>query len=193
MGKKVIFVLMLFVFLFGLSLLLFPLWNGALVDRQIGQTVEQFLTGEDPTVPETESTDPTEEQRPYAELWEEMRAYNETLYAQKQAGLNGTDDFRESSFQLRDYGRTDEVFAVLTIPKISLDMPVYLGATDGNLASGAAHLSQTSLPIGGENTNCVIAGHRGWNGAAYFRYVPDLEKGDFVTLQNLWESLSPRS
>lgn len=69
-------------------------------------------------------------------------------------------------------------------------MPVYLGATDVNLASGAAHLSQTSLPIGGENTNCVIAGHRGWNGAAYFRYVPDLEKGDFVTLQNLWETLT---
>ncbi len=190
MGKKVIFVLMLFVFLFGLSLLLFPLWNGALVDRQIGQTVEQFLAGEDSTVPKTESTDPTEEQRPYAELWEEMCAYNEDLYAQKQAGLNGTNDFRESSFQLRDYGRTDEVFAVLTIPKISLDMPVYLGATDGNLASGAAHLSQTSLPIGGENTNCVIAGHRGWNGAAYFRYVPDLEKGDLVTLQNLWETLT---
>lgn len=190
MGKKVIFVLMLLVFLFGLSLLLFPLWNGALVDRQIGQTVEQFLTGEDSTAPETESTDPTEEQRPYAELWEEMRAYNEDLYAQKQAGLNGTDDFRESSFQLRDYGRTDEVFAVLTIPKISLDMPVYLGSTDGNLASGAAHLSQTSLPIGGENTNCVIAGHRGWNGAAYFRYIPDLEKGDLVTLQNLWETLT---
>ncbi|MGM9628958.1 MAG: class C sortase [Faecousia sp.] len=190
MGKKVIFVLMLFVFLFGLSLLLFPLWNGALVDRQIGQAVEQFLTWEDPTVPETESTNPTEEQRLYAELWEEMCAYNETLYAQKQAGLNGTDDFRESSFHLQDYGRTDEVFAVLTIPKISLDMPVYLGATDGNLASGAAHLSQTSLPIGGENTNCVIAGHRGWNGAAYFRYVPDLEKGDLVTLQNLWETLT---
>ncbi len=190
MGKKVIFVLMLLVFLFGLSLLLFPLWNGALVDRQIGQTVEQFLAGEDSTVPKTESTDPTEEQRPYAELWEEMCAYNEDLYAQKQAGLNGTDDFRESSFQLRDYGRTDEVFAVLTIPKISLDMPVYLGATDGNLASGAAHLSQTSLPIGGENTNCVIAGHRGWNRAAYFRYVPDLEKGDLVTLQNLWETLT---
>lgn len=190
MGKKVIFVLMLFVFLFGLSLLLFPLWNGALVDRQIGQAVEQFLTGEDSTVPETESTDPTEEQRPYAELWEEMCAYNENLYAQKQAGLNGTDDFRESSFHLQDYGCTDEVFAVLTIPKISLDMPVYLGATDGNLASGAAHLSQTSLPIGGENTNCVIAGHRGWNGAAYFRYVPDLEKGDLVTLQNLWETLT---
>ncbi len=190
MGKKVIFVLMLLVFLFGLSLLLFPLWNGALVDRQIGQTVEQFLSGEDSTAPETESTDPTEEQRPYAELWKEMCAYNGDLYAQKQAGLNGTDDFRESSFQLRNYGRTDEVFAVLTIPKISLDMPVYLGATDGNLASGAAHLSQTSLPIGGENTNCVIAGHRGWNGAAYFRYVPDLEKGDLVTLQNLWETLT---
>ena len=32
-------------------------------------------------------------------------------------------------------------------------------------------LSQTSLPIGGPNTNCVIAGHRGWGGAPYFRYL----------------------
>lgn len=82
------------------------------------------------------------------------------------------------------------MFAVLTIPKINLDMPVYLGATDLNLASGAAHLSQTSLPIGGENTNCVIAGHRGWNGALYFRYVPDLAKGDIVTIRNIWETLT---
>ena len=36
----------------------------------------------------------------------------------------------------------------------------------------------------------MIAGHRGWNGAYYFRYVPDLRKGDVVTLQNLWETLS---
>ena len=124
-------------------------------------------------------------------------AYNEALKpgvqdrdAQKQADLNSTDDFKESGFRLRDYGRKDEVFAVLTIPKINLDMPVYLGATDLNLASGAAHLSQTSLPIGGENTNCVIAGHRGWNGALYFRYVPDLVKGDIVTLRNIWETLT---
>ena len=39
------------------------------------------------------------------------------------------------------------------------------------------------------NTNCVLAGHRGYNGAAYFRYITDLEIGDTVTITNLWETL----
>ena len=58
------------------------------------------------------------------------------------------------------------------------------------MAKGAAHLSQTSLPIGGENTNCVLAGHRGWNGAANFLYVDRLIPGDTVTVTNLWETLN---
>ena len=191
-AKKLILVIMLCVFQMGVSLLLFPIWNRLFTEREVMHSAERFLSEAAAPVsePETESTDPTEPQKPYAELWEEMCAYNDNLYAQKQADLNSTDDFKESGFRLRDYGRKDEVFAVLTIPKINLDMPVYLGATDLNLASGAAHLSQTSLPIGGENTNCVIAGHRGWNGALYFRYVPDLVRGDTVTLQNIWETLT---
>ena len=51
-------------------------------------------------------------------------------------------------------------------------------------------MGQTSLPIGGSNTNCVIAGHRGWNGAAYFLYLNQLEKGDTVTVTSLWETLT---
>ena len=47
-----------------------------------------------------------------------------------------------------------------------------------------------SLPIGGSNTNCVLAGHRGWNGAAYFLYINQLEPGDIVTVTNLWETLT---
>ncbi|MBQ5867529.1 MAG: class C sortase, partial [Oscillospiraceae bacterium] len=132
----------------------------------------------------------TEETIPYQQLWDEMCAYNETLYAEKQVSFDSPDDYEQPSFNLLDYGLEDEVFAVLTARKINLEMPVYLGATDSNLAHGASHLSQTSLPIGGENTNCVISGHRGWNGAAHFRYVPDLAKGDIVTIRNLWETLT---
>ena len=69
-------------------------------------------------------------------------------------------------------------------------MPLYLGATNEHLAAGAAHLTQTSLPIGGNNTNCVIAGHRGYGGATYFKYITDLQPGDTVTITNLWESLT---
>jgi sortase A len=58
------------------------------------------------------------------------------------------------------------------------------------MAKGAAHLSQTSLPVGGMNTNCVIAGHRGYSGAAFFRYVPELKPGDEVIISNLWETMT---
>lgn len=70
------------------------------------------------------------------------------------------------------------------------DMPVYLGASDDHLAAGAAVLGNTSAPIGGDNTNSVIAGHRGWKGADYFRHIDRLQVGDTVTLTNLWETLT---
>ena len=69
---------------------------------------------------------------------------------------------------------------------------IYLGATELHMAAGAAHLSQTSLPIGGMDTNCVIAGHRGYNGASYFRNLDKLHVGDLVTVTNLWETLRYR-
>ena len=190
MFRKVIFVLMMCVFQLGLCLLLFPVLNGFLLDRQAGQAAQSFLTQLDTPIEETQSIDPTEETIPYQELWDEMCAYNETLYAEKQVSFDSPDDYEQPSFNLLDYGLEDEVFAVLTARKINLEMPVYLGATDTHLAHGASHLSLTSLPIGGENTNCVIAGHRGWNGAEHFRFVPDLTKGDIVTIRNLWETLT---
>ncbi len=69
-------------------------------------------------------------------------------------------------------------------------MPIYLGATYGHLVSGTAHLSQTSLPIGGGNTNCVIAGHRGWNGAPYFLNMDKVVVSDTVTITNLCETVT---
>ena len=74
--------------------------------------------------------------------------------------------------------------------RMDLTMPIYLGASDEHLAAGAAVLGQTSVPIGGDSTNAVIAGHRGWQGADYFRYIDLLQVGDEVTVTNLWEKLT---
>ena len=182
-------VLYLSIFLLGLTIFSIPYAQRIRVQQEMDSSIQAFEDQETTVSAQTETL-PTEETRAYAELWEEMCSYNEKIHDEQQALLSSRAALQKTDFQLRDYGRNDEVFAVLNIPKINLDMPVYLGATDQNLANGAAYLSQTSLPIGGENTNCVIAGHRGWNGAYYFRYVPDLRKGDVVTLQNLWETLS---
>lgn len=189
MVRTLLRVLYLSIFLLGLTIFSIPYAQRIRVQQEMDSSIQAFVDQETTVSAQTETL-PTEETRAYAELWEEMCSYNEKIHDEQQALLSSRAALQKTDFQLRDYGRNDEVFAVLNIPKINLDMPVYLGATDQNLANGAAYLSQTSLPIGGENTNCVIAGHRGWNGAYYFRYVPDLRKGDVVTLQNLWETLS---
>ena len=36
------------------------------------------------------------------------------------------------------------------------------------------------------------AGHRGYNGASYFRYIDKLKVGDLVSVTNLWETLTYR-
>lgn len=189
MVRTLLRVLYLSIFLLGLTIFSIPYAQRIRVQQEMDISIQAFEDQETTVSAQTEIL-PTGETRAYAELWEEMCSYNEKIHDEQQALLSSRAALQKTDFQLRDYGRNDEVFAVLNIPKINLDMPVYLGATDQNLANGAAYLSQTSLPIGGENTNCVIAGHRGWNGAYYFRYVPDLRKGDVVTLQNLWETLS---
>ena len=189
---------MLLIFAAGLGVLLYPSLQGSITDHRIVQEAHEFLEMLEtiPTKSEAEETEPTEPTDPietepvlYPELLNAMQSYNQQIWEEKQAGLCDPWSYEQPSFTLGDYGLEDEVFGVITIPRLQLEMPIYLGATYKHMADGAAHLSQTSLPIGGENTNCVIAGHRGWGGASYFRYITELEAGDDVIITNLWGEL----
>ena len=190
----VLFMLMLF--LTGLFFALYPYIQGAVVDRRMNWEAEDFLSrvvGDPeygipsivilPTAPEME------ESQQYKELWDAMTAYNQRIYEEGQSTLSNSGAYQEDCFTLTNYGLPDEKFGVISIPKLELEMPLYLGATDENMANGAAVLSETSIPIGGADTNAVIAGHRGWGGASYFRYITDLTLGDEVIITNLWETL----
>lgn len=187
--RRIFLVLMMGIFQIGLSLFLFPVWNRIMVNQQIGKATQVFQNTIQTQPAEIMETEPNQEQRTYARLWEAMQAYNAQLFEEGQIQLDSPQDYTVPSFSLKEYGLKEDVFGVISIPAIQVEMPIYLGATESHLAAGAAHLSQTSLPIGGENTNCVIAGHRGWNGFPYFRFIPDLKPGDTVTIQNPWETL----
>ncbi len=193
--RGLLITVMLLVFLAGLVSILYPYIWGAAVDSSIASTAKDFLDREEPELPATtviiDSVEP-EKVKPYPELWEDMVRYNQSIAAQGQSGLSCAYDYQKASFRLADYGLPDEIFGVLSIPAIDLEMPIYLGATEKHMADGAAHLSQTSLPIGGMDTNCVIAGHRGYGGASYFRYLDKLHVGDRVSVTNLWETLTYR-
>lgn len=178
-------------FFAGLFTLLYPSLNGARLENASLEAAESFIdafivpveTGSPVALPE-------ETPRPYGKLYEAMAEYNERIYAEEQKGLSDPWAYEAAGIYLPAYGFEDGVAAVLSIPAIELEMPVYLGASYDNMAAGAAVLGQTSLPIGGDNTNCVIAGHRGWNGAAYFLNIDKLQEGDEIQLINLWETMN---
>ena len=125
----------------------------------------------------------------YPELWKAISEYNRGLYESGQEGIHSLRNLEESCFTMSSYGVESDAFGVLSIPALELEMPIYLGASSYNMSLGAAQLGQTSIPIGGVNTNSVIAGHRGWNGADYFRYIPNLVIGDKIQITNLWGTL----
>lgn len=191
-------------FLFGVTLLLlggfvfsYPQLNEIWTDRKLRREVDIFFSCVQTTPGTTPGESGTEAEEnaefvpeQYPELWEKIRKYNDYLFKTEQEDFSKKNAYVQPSFVLADYGLESEVFAVLSIPKLDLTMPVYLGATARHMADGAAQMTATSLPIGGTNTNCVIAGHRGWNGAPYFLYIPTLEIGDKVTITNLWETLT---
>ena len=189
--------MLLMLFLAGLFLVLYPSIQGTVVEQRMGWEADSFLArledGPDKDIPTVivHSTEPEESQL-YPELWESMTAYNQRIYTDGQSTLSEVRAYQATLFSLTDYGLPDETFGVISIPKLNLEMPLYLGATDENMAKGAAVLSGTSVPIGGNNTNAVIAGHRGWGGAAYFSYITELSVGDEVVITNLWERLRYR-
>ena len=192
--KGMIACMMILLFACGFSIFAYPYIHNYMVERDMQGQIHDFLEkmGTQPTEDTPELTDSPELPREYQALWDAIVSYNDAIWEEKQAGLCDPWAYQQPSFTLGEYGLEEEVFGVISIPALDLEMPLYLGATASHMAEGAAHLSQTSLPIGGRNTNCVIAGHRGWNGADYFRYITDLQPGDEVMITNLWETLTYR-
>ncbi len=192
--KGMIVCMMILLFACGFSIFAYPYIHNYMVERDMQGQIHHFLeqVGTQLTEDNPELTDSPELPREYQALWDAMVSYNDAIWEEKQAGLCDPWAYQQPSFTLGEYGLEEEVFGVISIPALNLEMPLYLGATASHMAEGAAHLSQTSLPIGGRNTNCVIAGHRGWNGADYFRYITDLQPGDEVMITNLWETLTYR-
>ena len=175
--RKMPFVLAALLAMAGVCVMLWPVVTGHKLQANTDETVQEFLADRD-------------ELEQYPELLAALQAYNWRIYDEKQSSLVDLEACEAPAADLTAYGIEGEIIGVLEIPSMELTMPVYLGASDEHLAAGAAVLGNTSAPIGGDNTNCVIAGHRGWKGADYFRHIDRLAVGDEARITNLWETLT---
>ena len=176
--RKMPFVLAAVLAVVGICVMLWPVFTGHRLQSNAATAAQEFLTDHD------------ESEQRYPELLAALQEYNRQICTEKQCNLVDLEACEEPAADLTAYGIEDEILGVLEIPAMELTMPVYLGASDDHLAAGAAVLGNTSVPIGGANTNCVIAGHRGWKGADYFRHIDRLAVGDEVRITNLWETLT---
>lgn len=210
MLKKIIKAAAVLIFLAGAAVLIYP-WAremyGAWQDEQLVEEFEKMKSagneqtdqsetgewqeaGEGQPVEEEKERFPELSQGSFSRLRADMEAYNREIYKNGQAGLQDAWNYEQEVFSLEEYGLDSDVIGYLESDAMDICLPLYIGASSEHLAQGAAVLGQTSMPVGGENTNCVIAGHRGWRGIPMFRNIEALREGDVIWITNLWERLA---
>lgn len=186
-ARRIVFILGLVLVLVGGGVLLYPRFTAFRYAQEVSRQKESFLEQVDP-----EGTHGEEAQKPdprLEELYEKLAKENQRLYEEHQPQLVDPFSYEQPAIDLSEYGLEDGVIGYLTIDKMGIELPIYLGANPRNMTLGAAHMTNTSYPIGGENTNCVLAGHRGYFQAPMFRNIQKLELGDVLQVQNFRETL----
>ena len=164
MRSKKSTIILLVSFFIGLSVLLYPsissYWNSKTQSEAIVD-YESMLSQYKP--------------EDYTAIFAEADAYNKQLAQQNEPLVehNRLPDYNS----ILNVGGTG-MMGYITVPKISQELPVYHGTSDGVLSVAVGHLQGTSLPVGGENTHCVVSAHRGLPTAVLFTHLDRMEIGD---------------
>lgn len=182
MKRKITNILFGLLFLIGFGVLVYPTvadqWNTYRQNRLISnyEKAVEGLTEED-----------------FTEEWAKAKAFNDTLTKNDLYGdVFGEDD---GELQSTEYWKIlnvaqDGVMGYVSIPKINVKSSIYHGTGDKVLQTGIGHLNGTKLPIGGESTHSVLAGHRGLPTARLFTDIDQMKKGDMFYIHILDEVLA---
>lgn len=177
MKKHISTLLLIAVFLIGLSLLLYPTlsdyWNSFHQSRAITSYAEQVSNLN---------------QDEYEKLWADATQYNASL-SERSNAFTLTEEQKKQYEQLLNLGGTGEM-GYIEIPSIKVALPIYHGTEDSVLQHAIGHLEWSSLPVGGKGSHCVLSGHRGLPSAKLFTNLDKLTEGDTFILRVLDEVLT---
>ena len=177
MRKHIPTILLLSVFLVGLSLLLYPTvsdqWNKLHQTRAISNYVEEVADLDNDT---------------YERLWAEAESYNTALPGRADRMKPTGEEHNAYQSQLNISG--SGIMGYIEIPTIGCALPIYHGTEESVLQIAVGHIEGSSLPIGGSTTHCVLSGHRGLPSARLFTDLDKLTEGDTFLLHILDETLT---
>lgn len=178
MRKHYSTILLLLVFLAGLSLLLYPTfsnyWNSLHQSQAIAHYAEQVAELDQGT---------------YDVLWDDASAYNQRLLGKTEGRFDMTKEEREEYESLLNISGNG-IMGYIEIPSIKCHLPIYHGTEETVLQIGVGHLAGSSLPVGGESTHCLLSGHRGLPSAKLFSDLDQLMVGDTFLMRILDETLT---
>ena len=177
MKKHLSTIILIFVFLIGLSLLLYPslsnYWNSFHASRAIATYAEQAANLEEDTC---------------SELLAAAESYNDALPSRENT-FSLSDAENETYQSLLNIGGTG-IMGYIEIDSLDVSLPIYHGTDEAVLQIAVGHLDWSSLPVGGESTHCVLSGHRGLPSAKLFTNLDKLTEGDTFVLRVLDEVLT---
>ena len=177
MRKNQSTILLLLVFLIGLSLLLYPTvsdwWNSFHQSQAIAGYAEAVAELDDLS---------------YDRYWADARAYNAALPDDTSRFLPTEEKTEQYETLLNISG--NGIMGYIEIPAIGVSLPIYHGVEDTVLQIAIGHIEGSSLPVGGEGPHCVVSGHRGLPSAKLFTDLDKLAEGDTFLLRVLDEVLT---
>ena len=168
MRKNLSTIILILIFLVGLSVMLYPSVSDAVNRKHQSRAVAGYAE-------ELEQLSDAD----YQTYFDAADAYNRQLNTTPNAFYKP--DLVSGYAQTLDISGTG-IMGYITIPKISVELPIYHGTDEGVLQVAAGHLEGSSLPVGGAGTHAVISAHRGLPSAKLFTNLDELEVGDRFTI-----------
>ena len=170
---------LVFVFLVFLGVYLYPYiadrWNAYRASKLIDEYRAQM------SVPEAVDK--------YADEYAKAVAYNEALAARGGAVVakqGASDKEYESILDVNGEG----MMGYIEIPRLQVEIPIYHYSTEDILSEGVGHVYGSSFPVGGENTRCLLTGHRGLPESKLFTDLDKVETGDKFYIHVLGHDLA---
>lgn len=177
MKKHLPTIILIAVFLTGLSLVLYPsfsdYWNSFHQSRAVASYAQDVADLDNET---------------YQAIWKAAEQYNTRLF-ESGHGLTLTPE-EQKEYEKQLAVSNTGIMAYIEIPKINCSLAIYHGTDDAVLQVGVGHLEGTSLPVGGKSTHCVLSGHRGLPSAKLFSNLDKLAEGDLFMICTLDETLT---
>lgn len=177
MKKHLSTILLVLIFLTGLSLLLYPTVSNYINSIHQSKVISAYA----------ESVEKMDTEQ-YESMLAAARQYN-ALLAKSPQSYSLTEKKAEQYRQLLNVDGTG-VMGYIEIPSINVSLPIYHETNDIILQTAVGHLEWSSLPVGGESSHCVLSGHRGLPSAKLFTNLDRLTIGDVFLIRTLNEILT---